>query len=283
MPKRPVSRQIPPLPKSTAAPRSARVPDPGDKSLYYLTGITVVVIILIFLVFAVVSAPQRRLASLPNNQGQLAEAFQVSNTFQGVGESDETLSIGDLISRYEGAVVTVHTDTGLGSGFFIKGRNLVATNFHVVRGAKDIWVETADHQQVKSSGAAVFAPERDLALLHCNVTDSNFGLKLAAALPKRGDDVIAWGSSAGLQGTVSEGIVSAIRRVDELGEDPTFDPATNVIQTTAPISHGNSGGPLMNLHGDVVGVNSFFHAGGQNLNFAVSAEHVKELLTRAVD
>jgi hypothetical protein len=87
--------------------------------------------------------------------------------------------------------------------------------------------------------------------------------------------VFAIGSPFGLKGTVSNGVVSAIRNPNE------FDLDAVTIQTTAAISHGNSGGPLLNVAGDVVGVMTFSRRGGENLNFAVAAEHVVDLLKTA--
>src|SRR5262249_14948666 len=84
-----------------------------------------------------------------------------------------------------------------------------------------------------------------------------------------GESVVAAGSPLGMQGTISAGIVSAKRIVK----------GVPVIQTTAPISQGSSGGPLINARGEVIGVNSFLAAGGQNLNFAHISSHIAALRT----
>src|SRR5690606_502952 len=100
-------------------------------------------------------------------------------------------------------------------------------------------------------------------------------LKIATTLPKKGETTIAFGSPLGLSFTASNGIVSAVRLEDELRNEALgLNLNVTWIQTTSPISPGNSGGPLMNDRGEVIGINTLIvgaaHA-GQNLNFAVSS------------
>jgi S1-C subfamily serine protease len=278
--KKPQPPGIPPLPIEAFSDTTTPVWYEAENAVYYFAGIGAVAVILVLIAFSVAVTPNNKASVHDFRKIPLVETFEVNDAMPVLSDhSKAILSLEALIEKYEGAVVTVYTNGGsLGSGFVVKGRNLVVTNYHVIDGATGVWIETADHQQVKTSGFAALAPERDLALLNCNVSNSDFGLEIEGKTPKRGDRVVAWGSSEGLQGTVSDGIVSGIRVLNELGQDDNLDPSTKLIQTTAPISHGNSGGPLMNLHGKVIGVNSFIHAVGQNLNFAVSAEHLIELL-----
>jgi hypothetical protein len=109
----------------------------------------------------------------------------------------------------------------------------------------------------------------DLVLLKVQGKGLPFLTLTASAGVKVGDHVVAIGSPLGLEGTVSDGIVSAIR---------SETPAKNWIQTTAPVSHGNSGGPLLDMHGDVVGVITLGVNQGQNLNFAIPSDKVQSLL-----
>ncbi len=119
-------------------------------------------------------------------------------------------------------------------------------------------------------------------------------LRLADKLPAKGDRVFAFGSPMGLSGSVSDGIVAAIRSGNEVSETLlkllqkdiyqkilgyTLD--AQWIQTTAPISPGNSGGPLVNTRGEVVGINTWVYAVGQNLNFSLSASDLKQFLEMA--
>jgi tetratricopeptide (TPR) repeat protein len=105
-------------------------------------------------------------------------------------------------------------------------------------------------------------------------------LRLATSAPRQGERVAAFGSPLGLQQSVSEGIVSAVRESKELRPLGPIDVNALLIQTTAPVSHGNSGGPLVDMKGMVVGVNTmtFRFLGGENVNFAVAAADVKSVL-----
>lgn len=275
---KPLPRNPPSLPKQDSENTQVSWHQ-GEHSVYYLSAIAAIGILVIFLAIGIATSPQQPAATATS-----ASDFELSETYSvhapaSISNENTELPITTLIERYEGAVVTLYTDKlGLGSGFVIKGKNLIATNYHVIKDASNIVVETADHQLVRTLGWAAVAPEHDLALVSCIVTDPEFGLELAVAKPPRGMEVITWGSSQGLQGTVSDGIVSSVRSVSDLGEDVGLDPSTIVIQTTAPISQGNSGGPLMDRRGKVIGINSFFLREGQNLNFAVSAEHLAKLI-----
>ncbi|HET6884565.1 MAG TPA: trypsin-like peptidase domain-containing protein, partial [Pirellulales bacterium] len=119
-------------------------------------------------------------------------------------------------------------------------------------------------------------------------------ITLADHEPKKGDSVLTFGAPRGFGGTVSNGIVSAIRRGSEVreisrlstGRDPYvdalgYDLDAFWVQTTAPISPGNSGGPLVDMAGTVVGMNTWCRTDAQNINFAISARHVAELMRDA--
>lgn len=171
-----------------------------------------------------------------------------------------------------------------GSGFLCGDAQTVVTNFHVVAGGIAATVRFVDGQVIPIAGFKTVRPEHDLVVLQLVVPAPNREpLKLAEAIPERGSEVYAFGAPKGLAGTVSQGIVSAVRtRVDF--EGPLADalaeyaPDSHWIQSTAPISLGNSGGPLVNSDGGVVGAMTWSRIGGQNLNFAVAAKHVAELM-----
>src|SRR5204862_6159536 len=108
-------------------------------------------------------------------------------------------------------------------------------------------------------------------------------LPLAEKLPRKGDKVAAFGSPIGLSFSASEGIVSAIRTGTELNTMlPGFgrdrEEHATWVQTTASISPGNSGGPLIDMQGQIVGLNTLIVSGGNNLNFAISVNDVRALL-----
>jgi S1-C subfamily serine protease len=153
-----------------------------------------------------------------------------------------------------------------GSGFFVEPKRLI-TNMHVIRGGGMVSVVTLDKREFAVASART-DEEHDLALLEVpdavKVNTLPLGDPEAVAI---GESVAAAGSPLGMQGTVSAGIVSAKRIVKGVA----------VIQTTAPISPGSSGGPLINSQGEVIGVNSFMAAEGQNLNFAHLSSHIAAL------
>ena len=162
----------------------------------------------------------------------------------------------------------------VGSGFIIDPSGLVVTNYHVVKDAKTIEILLSDGTEIEATlqGAD---PKTDLALL--KISDEKtypyvkFGDSTTADV---GDWVVAMGNPFGLGGTTTKGIISARGR--SLGSGPLDD----FIQTDAPINRGNSGGPLFNLKGEVIGVNSAIYSpngGSVGIGFAIPssmAEHV---------
>jgi S1-C subfamily serine protease len=195
----------------------------------------------------------------------------------------------DLVKRVGPAVVRVSTDTTFGSGSVADGRGWILTNFHVIHGARTAVVSFQSGEQYDVRGFLIVDPGRDLALLKVDDLRGRVPLKVAADLPETGERVAAFGNPQGFSFTTSEGIVSAVRTGKDvsqsLGENIYrslgFVVSASWVQTTAPISPGNSGGPLVNMDGEVVGVNTWHLPGAQNLNFAISAEEIARLLEKA--
>ncbi len=169
---------------------------------------------------------------------------------------------------------------GSGSGFLVSTKGLIATNYHVVEKAHAAHVVLADGAEVPVMGAAALDQEADVAIIKAAGEIGARPLELAeGGLPPVGAKVYAIGSPLGsFVNTLSDGLVSGHR---ETGTIPYFLRMPTMIQTTAPISHGSSGGPLLNADGKVVGVMTLtFAADGENLNFAVPASHLARLLPR---
>ena len=161
--------------------------------------------------------------------------------------------------------------TGTASGFFIQDGKTLVTNYHVIEGAESIQVITADkNKRTKATVVLAFDKMADLAILRCN---SDLGVKplnLADSdSAKQGDKIYAVGYPLGLANTMSDGIISSRYYDDEYHVD--------IIQITAAISPGSSGGALFNTRGSVIGVTSAYYAGGQNLNIAISSNAVQNL------
>lgn len=157
-----------------------------------------------------------------------------------------------------------------GSGFFVSSDGLLVTNYHVIRGAEFASILRDDNTTLFVEGIAAEDKDSDLALLKVNVTEVPFLRVGADELPKVGTKVYAIGNPEGLTNTLSEGLVSGLR---------TRANQKVAIQTSAAISHGSSGGPLLTSDGVVIGVTSAMAIDGQNLNFAVPASQVRQLVS----
>ena len=210
----------------------------------------------------------------------------------------ESKSLADLIDVVEPAVVRLDVDEvgggSVGSGFFVGETGVIVTNFHVVQGARRVTVTTNDGNKAIAQGFYYATPFKDLAVIQVNPDKINIKpLSLAPKVPRKGDDVAAFGSPLGFSFSTTQGIVSSIRTGDEIqktlktmsGEDIYkelgYAKSTNWLQTSAAISGGNSGGPLVNMQGELVGVNTWQTPLGQNLNFACTVDEVRSVLKQA--
>jgi len=173
----------------------------------------------------------------------------------------------ELVRAIEPSLVIVKTPTGRGSGFVV-GRGLIATNFHVISGAKQATIQTINGAEYEVENCVAFSLGADLAVLAVKLPEDYAPLELQLEVPAKGERVLAFGCPQGFDFSVSEGIVSAIRQIRE----------SQYIQTTSPISQGSSGGPLVEPNGKVIGVTVFKIVTGESLNFAVAAIHLHELL-----
>ena len=175
----------------------------------------------------------------------------------------------EISERALRSTVVVRTEDGLGSGFVVPG-GLVVTNLHVVAGAAGITVRYPSGREVQVQDVRGFDAINDLALLNPNLGHPALPLSNDDSAQRPGAPIVIVGNPHGLQGTVSTGVVSGIRR------HPTLD--FELLQIDAAISAGSSGGPVLDRSGKVVGVARMYLKDGQNLNFAVPVRFVKRLL-----
>ena len=197
-----------------------------------------------------------------------------------------------IVAKVDPAVATIHCPHGTGSGFVVDDRGILVTNCHVVAGEGEAVAVFPDKTTYRILGVLAFVPGKDLTLLKIDPGTRKLpSLRLAETAPAKGEKVYAFGAPLGMSGSVSDGLVAAVRRGQEVRENLQdlsgrdvyvqsmhYDLDAGWIQTTAPISPGNSGGPLVNGRGEVVGVNTWHVPIGENINFAASAEHIQQML-----
>jgi serine protease Do len=170
------------------------------------------------------------------------------------------------------------SDSG-GSGFVISKDGLIVTNHHVIDGADRVTVQLGERQyEAEVKGAD---PATDLALLQVSSSDKLDYLRLGDSDSLRvGDWVMAIGNPLGLDSTVTVGVVSAKGRSIGISQDVSFE---DFIQTDAAINFGNSGGPLVNIRGEVVGIATAINYGAENIGFAVPVSTLKQILPQLRD
>ena len=155
-----------------------------------------------------------------------------------------------------------------GSGFFIRNGQ-VATNLHVVKGASRGYAKLVNQKtKYDIEGITAVDTARDLVILKISVPKAPAISLGDSDTVQVGAPIYAVGNPRGLEGTFSQGIISSIRKV---GTD-------KLLQLTAPISPGSSGGPVLNDQGQVIGVSVATFRGGQNLNFAIPSNYLKKLM-----
>ena len=152
-----------------------------------------------------------------------------------------------------------------GSGYVFDHNGSIVTNYHVVRGAFRLAIHNATFRQLEISYLLGYDPQRDVAILKAD-TEQLPALKTVLTPVQVGDHVVAIGAPLQLENTVSEGIVSALRGP--------------IIQTTAAISHGSSGGPLLNEFGEVIGLTTAAMSSGEMLNLAMPSSFIIDLSHR---
>ena len=190
-------------------------------------------------------------------------------------KEETTENLPSIIKRIKPSVVIVFTYDNkeeflkLGSGFFISQNGDIITNYHVLQGASSAEVKTPDGKTYSITHIAAMSEQNDIIRLSVDIPSKYVrSLSLSTTLPEVGERIIVYGSPLGLENTVSDGIVSAVREIPDFGK---------IIQITAPISPGSSGSPVLNMKGEVIGIATFQMVEGQNLNFAIPSERIASL------
>ncbi len=236
---------------------------------------------LIFILAATILPVTSVLAQIGNSYADLVEKLQpsvvnISTTnllSEETEEQDENLGIissNPVIQKYFAPQKSEHTS--LGSGFVIDEKGYILTNNHVIENAKEIWVTLADESRLQAKLVGADS-KTDSAIIKIDSPKSLTPVKLGDSDKIRvGDWIIAIGNPFGLGGSVTAGIVSAKSRDIEAG---SYD---NFIQTDASINQGSSGGPMFDMNGEVIGVNTaiFSTSGGSmGIGFATPINLLK--------
>lgn len=249
------------------------------------------------------AAPEPSLATIAGDAG--SEPSSTTADLE-IAELEEVLSVQEIYERYSPGVVQVRTlsaadelgdapedffgqqPRGLGSGFVIDKEGHIVTNFHVVEDAETVQVVFSDDASPVEARVLGSDPSTDLAILEVD-TDGRALTPIPLGDSEEiiaGDTAIAIGNPFGLDRTVTQGIVSALQRTIRAPDGFRID---NVIQTDAPINSGNSGGPLLNDRGEVIGVNSQILTGGGGaegnvgIGFAVPVNTVRNVATQILE
>ena len=214
-----------------------------------------------------------------------------------------TVQAGDLstlVQRAERAIVEItsqvtqqgpfgQTATGeaVGTGFIVRSNGLILTNYHVVESGRNITVTLNGGRQY-SARVVTFDSAADLAVLKIDATGLSTLVLGDSSKALAGESVVAIGYALGLQGspTVTTGIVSSTGRTIQVADDgapsgPIVRTYRGVLQISAAINSGNSGGPLLDLNGRVIGINTAGAQGANNIGFAIPIDQAKALVASA--
>lgn len=177
---------------------------------------------------------------------------------------------GEIIDSFRDLVIQIATPYSTGTGFLLPNEGIIVTNEHVIRDNKKVVVKGASLE--KTIVKVMYSdPKYDLAFLdlsHLKLQEREISLEGNENLVE-GDSVIAIGHPFGLKYTATEGIISNMRHAEE---------GINFIQHDAALNPGNSGGPLLNTEGQIIGVNTFIIKNGNNIGFSLPVKYLKDTL-----
>jgi len=206
--------------------------------------------------------------------GSLRRRLQDNSVPDRAPSSPVTSEMSDLVKRSSPSIVLVEVrekdnkSVALGSGFVADPSGLVVSSLHVFENAASAKVKIEGGAEFVDPLVAGFDRERDLIAIRVRAPALRFLPVDRSGNSQAGEKIVVIGSPAGLSGTVSDGIISSVRETEK----------GTLYQITAPVSPGSSGGPVLNMKGEVIGIIAFSLRSGQNLNFAVPVRYVFPLL-----
>lgn len=178
------------------------------------------------------------------------------------------LTPAEIAERATPSIVSIRTPEGFGTGFVVREDGWIVTNLHVIASADRAVVALPNKKVYPVLEVVNASPPHDLVILRIEATHLPVLTLGKTKSLRAGEPVVAIGHPLGLEDTVSNGLLSAVRKIDDLV----------VLQVSAPIAPGSSGGPIFNEQGEVIGVATAILAGGQNLNLGLPADYVAALI-----
>lgn len=206
----------------------------------------------------------------PSSDQTLLDAYSraVINVVETVGPAVVNIGVGRATPRGE--------QSGAGSGVVIAPDGYILTNSHVVHGATRLTITFTDGS-TRAAAVVGTDPPTDLAVIRTYDSGLAFAKLGDSSSARVGQLVIAMGNPLGFESSVSTGVVSARGRAMRSQDGRLIE---NIIQHTAPLNPGNSGGPLLNSHGEVIGINTAIIAMAQGIGFAVPAQTANMVLSQ---
>jgi len=215
--------------------------------------------------------PQR--VSFMNNAPRIS-LISLIVIFVSVCQAFAQVNLAQLVKKIQPSVVTIITydldkkPLSQGTGFFINKQGHIITNYHVLQGANAAEIKVFNGKTYGIKSVVSINKKMDLIKLLVDIPEEFVQwIEITADAPSVAERIVVVGSPMGLEQTVSEGIISAIRYLPNFG---------NYYQISAPISPGSSGSPVINMEGKVIGIATFQIVDGQNLNFALPSKYIKD-------
>ncbi|PIN91289.1 hypothetical protein COU57_01270 [Candidatus Pacearchaeota archaeon CG10_big_fil_rev_8_21_14_0_10_32_14] len=214
---------------------------------------------------------QQELKYIQDSVGKTEEKLSDLNSELTELKTSASSDFSNVIEDSVPSVVTIRTNVAQGTGFVITDDGYVVTNAHVLSGASSVSAINFDKEILEAEFIG-YDGDFDVALL--KIPGSYDALSLADSdTVQVGEKVIAIGNPLGLQFSVSEGIISAVHR-SGINEEDSY------LQTDAALNPGNSGGPLINKGGNVVGINNFKIGSGEGLSFALESNYLRDTINK---
>ena len=261
-----------------AVPPSQKKSDKNNTAII-IAGIAAAIVIVILGVGITLMSRGKKLndkvASLDDGSGDNKSNTEIfknpfslnPDTNEGKELSPEEIFEEVRISTVEVQAEKTNTMGSIGTGFFCDENGTVITNYHVIDGTYQAIIKTSDNQTYNVTGVVGYDRIKDIAILSTDATNS-IPLPRGNEEIKTGAKVYALGSSLGFSETFTDGMVTNANREQD---------GQTYIQHDAPITNGNSGGPLLNSKGRVIGINTWIIVDGQNMNFAIPIDRVDEI------